>query len=48
MDFQVKVFWIVTLCTVKVGYKSSGGTCRLHLQVEVNGTGKEGIDKGME
>jgi hypothetical protein len=31
--FQVEVFWIVTPCSVVVGYRRFGGPCCLHLQV---------------
>jgi hypothetical protein len=31
--FQVQVFWIVTPCSVVVGYQRFGEPCCLHLQV---------------
>jgi hypothetical protein len=31
---QVKVSWVATLCSVKVGYQQFGGPCCLHLQHE--------------
>jgi len=40
---QVEFFWIAIPCSVVVGYQCFGGTCCLHLQGEVNGTGKIGI-----
>jgi hypothetical protein len=30
--FQAEVFWVVTPCSVVVGYERFGGPCRLHLQ----------------
>jgi len=33
--FQVDVFWVVTPCSVLVGYLSFGGLCCLYLQSEV-------------
>jgi len=33
--FQVEVFWVVTPCSVVVGYQSFRGPCCLHLQGEV-------------
>jgi len=35
--FQVKVFWVVTPCSVVVGYQCLRGPCCLHLQGEVAG-----------
>jgi hypothetical protein len=35
--FQVEVFWIVTPCSVMVGYRRCRGPCCLHLQDEVKG-----------
>jgi len=32
VKIQVEVFWIVTLCSVAVGYQHFGGSCCLHLQ----------------
>jgi hypothetical protein len=40
--------WVVTLCSVLVGYQCFGGPCYLHLQDEVNGAKKRGTDIGME
>jgi len=37
---QVKVFWVVMLCNGSVQYQCFRGLCCLHLQGEVNGTGK--------
>jgi len=31
VKFQVEVFWVVTLCSVVVGYRCFRGTCYLHL-----------------
>jgi len=36
MRIQVAVFWVVTPCSVVVGYRCFGGPCCLHLQGEVN------------
>jgi hypothetical protein len=33
--FIVKVFWVVTPCSIVVGYQHFRGPCCLHLQVEV-------------
>jgi hypothetical protein len=33
--FQVEAFWVVTPCSVVVGYKRFGGPRCLHLQGEV-------------
>jgi hypothetical protein len=44
---KVEVLWVVTLCSIVVGYKWFGGPCCFHLQGEVNGTGKKGIDIGL-
>jgi hypothetical protein len=43
--FQVDVFWVMTLCSVVVGYQRFGGPCCLHLQGEVDRK-KNGIDIG--
>jgi hypothetical protein len=32
--FQVEVFWVVTPCSVAVGYQPFSGPCCLHLQGE--------------
>jgi hypothetical protein len=37
---QVEVFWVVTPCSVVVGYQPFGGLCWLHLQDDVAGDGK--------
>jgi len=37
---QVKVFSVVILCSVAVGYRCFGGLCCLHLQDEANGAVK--------
>jgi hypothetical protein len=34
-QFHVEVFWIVTTCSVVVGYQCFGGLCCLHFQDEV-------------
>jgi hypothetical protein len=44
--FQVKVFWVVTLCSVVVGYQCFRGPCYLHLQGEVAIMGENGTDRG--
>jgi hypothetical protein len=31
VKFQVEVFWVVTLCSVVVGYQCFRGPCYLHL-----------------
>jgi len=36
----VMVFWIVTSCSVVVGYRRFGGLCCLRLQSEVSGSWK--------
>jgi hypothetical protein len=33
--FQVEVFWIVTPCSVVVGYQSFGGPCSQQIKLEV-------------
>jgi len=35
VNFQVEFFWVVTLCSVVVGYQRFRGPCRLVLQGEV-------------
>jgi hypothetical protein len=42
------VFWMLTLCSDVVGYQCFRGPGCLHLQGEVNGAGKRGIDRGRE
>jgi len=37
-EFQVEVFWVVTSCSVVVGYRRFGGLCCLHLQGEHGGS----------
>jgi hypothetical protein len=34
VKIQVEVFWVVTPCSVVVGYQHFGGPCCLHLQEE--------------
>jgi hypothetical protein len=34
MMFQDRVFWVVTFCSVVVGYQRFGGPCCFHLQGE--------------
>jgi len=36
----VKIFWVVMLCSVVVGYQCFRGQCCLQLQGEVAGFGK--------
>jgi hypothetical protein len=36
--FQVDIFWVVTPCSVVVGYQCFGGSCCLHLQDEYGGS----------
>jgi len=38
VKIQVKVFWVVMLYDVVVGYHRYGGPCCLHLQVVVTST----------
>jgi hypothetical protein len=40
VKIQVDIFWVVTPCSVVVGYQPFGEPCCFHLQGEVNGTGK--------
>jgi len=42
--FQVKVFWVVMLCTEVVGYQHFIDPCCLHLQGEVTGMTEHSID----
>jgi len=35
VKIHIEVFWIVTSCSVVVGYQNFGGPCCLHLQDEV-------------
>jgi hypothetical protein len=44
--FQVEVSWVITPCSVVVGYQDFGGPCCFHLQGEVAGVGENGIDTG--
>jgi len=46
--FQVKVFWVVTPCSVIVGYQHFRSPCCLHLQGEVAGMGENSIDVGLD
>jgi hypothetical protein len=39
VKIQVWVLWIVMPCSVAVGYQCFGGSCCLHFQGEVHGTG---------
>jgi len=48
VKIQLKAFWVVTPWSVLVQYHCFGGPCCLHLQGEVNGTGKKGIYIGLE
>jgi hypothetical protein len=45
---QVEVFWVVIPCSTAVGYQRFGRPCCLHLQGEVNDTGKKGMDIGIK
>jgi len=36
MKFHIVVFWVVTRCSVVVGYRRFGGPFCLHLRGEVN------------
>jgi hypothetical protein len=45
---QVEVFGVVMLCNVVVRYQPFRCSCCLHLQGEVTGMGKNGIDIGPE
>jgi hypothetical protein len=38
VKIQVEVFWVVTLCSVLVGYQHFGGPCYLCLQDEGGGS----------
>jgi hypothetical protein len=38
VKIQVEVFWVLTPCSVAVGYEGIGGPCCLHLQGEASGT----------
>jgi len=35
--FQVEVFWVLTQCSVEVGYQRFRGPCRLHIEGEDGG-----------
>jgi len=37
------VFWVITPCSDVIGYQHFRGSSCLHLQGQVNGTGKGGI-----
>jgi hypothetical protein len=37
IKIQVVVFWVLTPCSVVVGYQHSRGPCCLHLQGEAGG-----------
>jgi len=47
MKIQFEVFWVMTVCSVVVGYLCFGRPYYLHLQGEVNGTGENGTYIGM-
>jgi hypothetical protein len=36
VKIQVEVFWVVMVCSVRVGYQCFGGPCCLHLHGEVS------------
>jgi hypothetical protein len=40
MKIQVKVFWMVMLCNVAIGYQHFEGPYCIHLHGEVCGAGK--------
>jgi hypothetical protein len=42
--FQVEDSWVVTPCSVLMGYQRFRGSCCLHLQGEVADVGGNGID----
>jgi len=42
------IFLVFTLCTLEVRYEHFAGLWRLHLQAEMIGAKKKGIDIGME
>jgi hypothetical protein len=44
--FQIEVFWLVTPCSVVVGYRRFGSPYCLHLQGEIGGIGHNGINIG--
>jgi hypothetical protein len=48
MKIQFMVFWVMMLFSVVVGYQFFRWPCYLHLEDEVNGTGKGYIDIGRE
>jgi len=48
MGFQVEVFWVMTPSRVVVGHQLFGNLYCLHLQGEVSGMGKNGIDIDLE
>jgi len=48
VKIQIKVFWVVTPCSVAVRYQYFIGPCCCHLQSEVNYAVKGGTDKGWE
>jgi hypothetical protein len=48
VEIQVVVFWVMTLSGDVVGYQHFIGPCCLHLQGEVTGAGKGGLEIGKE
>jgi len=42
VKIQIQFFWVVTPCSVEVGYQYFGEPCYLHLQGEVTGNRKKG------
>jgi hypothetical protein len=48
ISLQVKVFWVVTLSNVMVGYWHFRGPCFLHLQGEVVGMGKNDVNIALD
>jgi hypothetical protein len=45
---QIIVFWVMIPCNDVVRYQCFGGPCCLHLQGEVNGDRKGGMEMGKE
>jgi hypothetical protein len=44
---QALVFWVMILSSNVIVYQCFGGPCCLHLQGDVNGAGKGGVDIGI-
>jgi hypothetical protein len=45
---QVQVCWVVTPCSVVAGYQCFRAACCLHLQGEIIGMGRNGVDIGLD